>query len=333
MRTSLHVAAPRLRPGMLIAGRWAVGDVLGRGRHSAVYRAAHAELRFQVALKVFEPAVTSSAVEQLAARERFERETRIASRVRHPNVVRVLEVGMTDDGLPFMASEIVEGESLEQRLERELLTVGQVIDLGLQALAGLEGLASKAVVHRDVRPANVMLATHAIGGLLVKICDLGLASDGEHREQRRHESEDVLGTPRYLAPEQVRSFGVDARCDLYALGAVLYEALAGRAPVRGSHPDEVLASVLRDEPLPLTRERSDCPEELAAWIARALRKRPEERFASAAAMKHALLEVARVLDAPAGPIAWSAPGVRAASQLTPWVRAVPIPIARPRAVR
>ncbi|MDQ3030987.1 MAG: serine/threonine protein kinase [Myxococcota bacterium] len=306
-----HEPAARLRPGMLIAGRWAVGDVLGRGKHAVVYRAAHADERYRVALKLFEPDCVSPREEQLAARARFEHEAKVARRVRHPNVVRVLEVGTSEDGAPFLVEEIVEGESLEQRLERELLTVPQVFDLARQSLAGLEGLAAEGIVHRDLRPANVMLGTHELGGVAVKLCDLGLARDADDPpDDVRHASENVLGSPKYLAPEQVRSFGVDARCDLYALGAVMYEALAGRAPVRGSHPDEILASILSDEPLPLQSERADCPLELESLISKALAKRPEDRFPSASEMAGALRDLARALSVPSGMVAWKAPGVR-----------------------
>lgn len=325
-----------LRPGTLVAGRWAIGDVLGRGAHAVVYRAAHAERRHVVALKHFEPGGAyrpaygtesgDGAEESARERARFAREARLASRVRHPNLVRVLELGESERGAPFLVSELVVGETLAERLARGVLGVEEAIEVGRQALAALAALADAGIVHRDVRPANLVLARAAGGGVVVKLCDLGQGCERAARRARaaRARGEGSLrveGSPAYLAPEQVRSFGVDARADVYALGAVLYECLTGRAPVRGSHPDEILASVLRDAPMPIRDERSDCPAELERVIARALAKRPEDRWSSAAEMERALRAVAwrlgwTVRVEPVEDDRRGAPGARAAAAAT-----------------
>lgn len=302
-----EAATTRLRPGMVIAGCWAVEDVLGRGRHAVVYRAEHVVLRYGVAIKMFEPHTSSSDEERANARESFHHEARVARRVHHPNVVRVLEVGATEDATPFLVTELVVGEPLDAHLERELLRVPQAIDLGIQLGAALAGLAEHGIVHQDVRPANVLLGTSALGGIAVKLCDMGLARASDDDDPI--DGACVRGSLRYLAPERVRSFGIDARTDVYGAGTSMYEALTGRPPVRGTHPDEILASILADPPLPIRDERSDCPWELEAIIRKALAKRPEDRFACAEDMRAALSALARDLAIPTGAAAWQVPGV------------------------
>jgi serine/threonine protein kinase len=215
---------------------------------------------------------------------RFAREAAVLSAIEHPGVVRYLDSGLSDEGEPFLVMEWLEGEDLGARLERGPLSVGQAVALARQVAQALDAAHRRGVVHRDLKPANVFLVRGRLRA--AKLVDFGLA---------RGEQDDgvsvpgtVLGTPAYMAPEQVRGERTDARADVYALGGLLFSCLTGRPPFRGANPVALLATVLLDAaPHPRDYEPA-VPEALDALVHRMLSKSPGKRPADGGAVLDAL---------------------------------------------
>jgi tetratricopeptide (TPR) repeat protein len=262
-------------------GRYRVVRQLGEGGMGRVLLAQDEALRREVAVKVLKRTDRSS-------RRRFLREARTAARVSHPNVCPIFEVG-EESGRPFLAMELLAGETLSSRLRRGALPPEEALDLAADVLAALGALHDAGIVHRDVKPSNVFLTPH--GGRLV---DFGLAR-ALPREVVRSlapstgqstRSGLIVGTPGYMAPEQILGHPVDARCDLFAAGAVLYEALSGRRPFEGDSAATMLSGTLYETPPPLAG--SAALEALDAPLRRALAKKAADRFTSAGEMTAAL---------------------------------------------
>jgi TOMM system kinase/cyclase fusion protein len=264
-------------------------ELLGGGGMGVVYKAKDTRLGRCVALK-FLPA---ERTRDPHAKARFMQEARAASALDHPNICTIHEVGETADGQLFLAMACYDGETLKRRLERGALPLAEAIDFGLQTARGLAKAHQQGIVHRDVKPANLMIT----GDGIVKILDFGIAKLAGATALTRAGS--MLGTPAYMSPEQAFGDAVDARTDLWSLGAVLYEMLAGRRPFRGEHEQAVLYSLLHADPEPLDRLRPETPPELSRVIGRLLAKEPRQRCQGAA-------EVIAGLQALAG----SAPGAR-----------------------
>ena len=253
-------------------GRYRVLEFLGEGGMGVVLAAEDESLRRKVALKTLKRT-------DKASRQRFLREARAAAKVSHPNLCPIFEVG-EHHGLPFLAMELLPGETLASRLRRGALTPAETLDLAEDLLAALTALHDAGIVHRDVKPSNIFLTPG------VKLVDFGLAREvpDEVASAVRTPSEltlpgVILGTPGYMAPEQILGHAIDLRADLFALGVVLYEALAGRQPFAGGSIGAALSATLYDEPPPV----GDSPE-LLAWhdvLLGALAKRPDQRFGSA----------------------------------------------------
>jgi tetratricopeptide (TPR) repeat protein len=266
-------------------GRYRVVGLVGEGGMGRVHLAEDEQLRRKVALKVLKSADHSS-------RRRFLREARAAARVSHPNLCPIYEVG-EHDGQPFIVMELLAGETLAARLHRGPLPVGEALDLALDLLEGLAALHDAGVVHRDVKPSNLFLTPH--GGRLV---DFGLAHEAPEAASFHSDSSGelttpglVVGTPGYMAPEQVLGHAVDARADLFAAGALLHEALGGRRTFGGDSAASILSATLYDDPAPLVGS----PDVVAldAPVRRALSKKAADRYASARDMAEALRAAAR----------------------------------------
>lgn len=240
-------------------------------------------------------------------RARFRREAILGARPRHRNVVAILEAGELADGSPYLVMEHIAGVELATLLdERGPLPPAAAIDLGIQLLCAVEALAEHAIVHRDIKPQNVMVARAVDGAVEVKLLDFGIvkAPWADARGALTQEGF-VLGTPHYMSPEQIRGQPLDARSDLFAVGALLYEALTGVLPIDvDSNDDDVLAAMLVREPPPLRVRAPACPPELEGVIARALAKARDARYPSAMSMAVALERVAVVHDLPRGAAAW-----------------------------
>ncbi len=268
-------------PGSI--GRYRVLRKLGEGGMGLVFEAEDDVLGRRVAVKRLKSGDESS-------RRRFWREARAAARLNHPNVCQIYEVAEDSQGL-FLAMELLVGEPLSQRLERGALPPAEAVSLGAGMLAALSALHAAGIVHRDLKPSNVYLTPHG-----ARLLDFGLARalPGELARALAGDSSDrthpdlMVGSPRYMAPEQVLGKEVDARTDVFAAGAVLYEALAGRPAFAGRTLVEVLTATLHDAPPPL--EGVAAPFE--AVVRRALAKAPADRFPSAELMAEALREAA-----------------------------------------
>ena len=262
-------------------GHYAIVRQLGEGGMGVVYAARDERLERTVAVKTM-----SSLAEDETARKRFWREARAAASVNHPNVCQIYEIG-EDAGELFIAMELLEGEALSERLRRGPLSVSETVPVGLGILAALSALHARGIIHRDLKPSNVFLTPHG-----VKLLDFGLARPdfeplGSATALTRTGM--VLGTPRYMAPEQLTGEAIDGRCDLFAAGAILFEMLAGRPAFGGSTGVEVLHATLLEQPPALTG--SPAVAAVDRVIRRALAKRSAERPASADAMAEELRAV------------------------------------------
>jgi serine/threonine protein kinase/tetratricopeptide (TPR) repeat protein len=265
---------------------YAIARKLGEGGMGVVYEARDERLERTVALKTI-----SSLASDETARKRFWREARAAASVNHPNVCQIYEIG-EDKGELFIAMELLEGESLAERLRRGPLSVSEAVPIGLGMLAALSALHARGIVHRDLKPSNVFLTPHG-----VKLLDFGLARPELERTlasaAELTRTGIVIGTPRYMAPEQVTGELVDARSDLFAAGAIMFELLAGRPAFGGTNVVEILHATLYEQPPALTG--SPAVAAVDRVIRHALAKRPAERTASADAMAEELRAV-RGLD-------------------------------------
>jgi non-specific serine/threonine protein kinase len=252
-------------------GHYAISRKLGEGGMGIVYAARDEKLERTVALKTI-----STVGDSDTARRRFWREARAAASVNHPNICQIHEIG-EDAGTLFIAMELLEGESLADRLRRGAMRVSEAMPISLGMLAALSALHSRGLIHRDLKPSNVFLTPHG-----VKLLDFGLARSESPALSATGDitrTDVVIGTPRYMAPEQAMGETVDARCDLFAAGAILFEMLAGRPAFGGRTMVDVLHATLHEQPPALTG--SPAIAAMDRVIRRALAKRPEERFASA----------------------------------------------------
>ncbi len=283
---ALATGTSATREGPSRIGHYSITGKLGQGGMGVVYAASDDRLGRSVAVKTM-----SSLGGDDTARKRFWREAKAAASVNHPNVCQLYEIG-EDGGELFIAMELLEGETLGDRLRRGALSVAEAVPIGLGMLAALQALHARGNVHRDLKPSNVFLTPHG-----VKLLDFGLARTSDPDLAASLASSDgltrtgmVLGTPRYMAPEQVTGEALDARSDLFAAGAILFEMLAGRPAFDGKNAVEILHATIYEQPPALTGS----PAVVAACrvIRRALAKRPAERPASAEAMAEDLRGVA-----------------------------------------
>ena len=257
-------------------GPYPVRALLGEGGMGRVYLADDPLLRRPVAVKVMRPQLADHP----EARERFLREARAAAAVRSDHVVIIHHVGEAD-GAPYLAMELLEGETLEARLRREgRLSNAEVVRIGRESALGLMAAHAKGLVHRDVKPANIWLEDRPGCPARVKILDFGLAKPGE-TDVALTGSGLIAGTPQYMAPEQARGETVDARADLFALGCVLYRITTGRPPFQGPSVTAVLTAVAVDTPPPPRSLNPELPPALSHLIVRLLEKDPANRPSSA----------------------------------------------------
>jgi serine/threonine protein kinase len=287
----------RLTAGQRVS-HYEIQEKLGEGGMGAVYRAYDTELRRPVALKVLPPEYASDP----ERRERLLREARAASALNHPNIVNIYEVG-SDNGVDFIAMEFIEGKSLGDIIPAKGLPLGRALDYAGQIASGLAKAHATGVIHRDLKPGNVMLTPDG----LVKLLDFGLARRvemGEGHDTTLTMAGAILGTPAYMSPEQAQGSPVDARSDVFSFGSVLYQMVTGRRAFEKDSHISTLAAVVQEEPRPLP---SSVPRDLEKTIARCLRKDPERRFQSMADVRVALLELKEESDSGRLPEAASAP--------------------------
>ncbi len=268
-------------PSMI--GKYRIERVLGQGGMGAVYLAENVDIGRKVALKVL---LAKLAGDSDVAR-RFQREARAAAAIGHPGIVDVLDFGLSDDGEPFIVMERLDGETLGSRLQRGVLEPGEAVEIAGQVLDALAAAHAKQIVHRDLKPENVFLCERP--EKKVKILDFGISkfSDDDIVLTR---TGTVMGTPLYMSPEQARDAKIiGPATDLYAVGALLYEALAGTPPVTGTSYNEIIANILTETPPSLASRRPGLSPALVAVVEQLLTKDPAARPADAATTKQMLL--------------------------------------------
>ena len=277
-----------LRPGMKFS-RYEVIRSAGAGGMGQVYLAHDTQLRRNVALKLLTPHLTRDP----RVVRRFAQEAKAASALNHPNILTLYDFGEVD-GVYYIASEYVEGETLRQRIRKEKLGVAEAAGISAQVASALVAAHERGIVHRDIKPANLMVRNDGI----VKLLDFGIAKLSDEAGSRRggdtvqsvSDAGAVLGTVRYMSPEQARGQVVDARSDLFSLGVVMYEMVTGQAPFQGETTSDVIAEILKSEPVPLTTAVPGLSPQFEAIVERAIRKNRDERYQSAAEMLHDLEE-------------------------------------------
>jgi serine/threonine-protein kinase len=270
--------------GTLLAGRFRIERLLGRGGMGEVYEAVQLDLSRRVAIKVL-PAEAGDL-------HAIEREARAAARLAHPHIVQVTDfVGVREgeDGVPFFVMELLEGESLAERLARERrLAPSRAALVAVQVLSALAAAHAAGIVHRDVKPANIFLERTAATHDFVKLLDFGIARLSTGAGPTSLRSGALVGTPAYMAPEQITAEGVSERTDLYAVGVCLYEMLAGGSPFTATNVPALLTKICEQAPKPI----DGIDATLGAIVLRAMAKRPEDRWASAEEMRVALVPFA-----------------------------------------
>jgi TolB-like protein len=269
--------------GQTLAGRYRVLSLVGVGGMGRVYLAEDAELGRRVALKLLPEHLTHDAEQA----RRFRQEARAASALNHPNILTVHDITEAD-GISVIASEYIEGETLRERLSRGPVPPTEALDISAQIASALRSAHEAGIVHRDVKPENVMLRPDGY----VKVLDFGIAKLAPPRadvakDNKQNGSEIkthpglIMGTHRYMSPEQARGQEVDARADVWSLGCVLYEMLAGDPPFTGETTSDVMAAVLKTAPKPLAQITTGTPVELQRIVRKCLEKDREERYPAA----------------------------------------------------
>jgi len=274
---SQPTAGMSIRPTIRLIGP------LGSGGMGWVWLAEHLALKTQVVVKF----LAAELVEDTASRARFAREAAAAAQVKSPHVVQMLDHGVTDEGLPFIVMEHLEGHDLKQELRKNVLAPTQVASIVEQVARALERAHARGIIHRDVKPGNIFLCD--VGGHepFVKLLDFGIAKSGEPNTTVTSTGE-LVGTPVYMSPEQLRGTELDHRTDLWSLGMAAFHAFTGRLPFDGDLAVNVALKILND-PLPVpSTVRSALGPDIDAWFAKACARDPADRFDSARQLADAL---------------------------------------------
>lgn len=306
--TAGGVSESGLSAGTILSGRYRVLERLGAGGMGEVYAVEHLRIGRCFAAKI----LRAELARDPSTVRRFTRETREVAKLASEHVVSVVDSGTTADGVPFLVMEQLRGCNLRELLEREgPLAVPRAVGLCLDVCLGLRVAHAAGLVHRDLKPANLFVTRRDGGEELCKILDFGIArlEGGESTEHGP-----VLGTARYMAPEQLRERGeVDRRTDIYALGSILYECLAGRPPHQGERIERIVYAIMNERPRPLAELVESLPAELSSVVARAIERNPSDRFANADEFIAALSPLSRRFHTPplrsdAGEVTANLPG-------------------------
>src|SRR6266566_5415233 len=269
-----------LSPGFNLS-HYRIVSKIGAGGMGEVYLAQDTKLDRRVALKIL-PADVAAHQDRM---KRFVQEAKTASALNHPNIITIYEIEQIDS-VHFIATEFIDGETLRERVRKASMKLREVLDVAAQIASALSAAHSAGIVHRDVKPENIMLRADGI----VKVLDFGLAKLTERLQPESVDAEAatkalvqtepgiVLGTIAYMSPEQARGLAVDARTDIFSLGVVIYELVAGQAPFGGATKSDLIVALLEREPPPLARFTPEAPAELERIVMKALTKDPDERF-------------------------------------------------------
>ncbi|QUW03512.1 SUMF1/EgtB/PvdO family nonheme iron enzyme [Chloracidobacterium validum] len=301
---AIETSPPKQRPveglaiGQRFQNKYEIVRLLGVGGMGRVYEARHCELETSVAIKIMASSLSSNA----EAVERFKREAKAMARVQHPNAVRVLDSGV-EQGDCYLIMELLKGETLRERLARVgWLPLETIVRYAEQVFAVLEFMHRQNITHRDLKPDNIFLTSPEAGGEeVVKVLDFGIAKIQTSTVVNMTTEGTMMGTPRYMSPEQCRGGAIDGRADLYSLGVVLYEMCAGQPPFDGDSPLTVALKHVNEPPPPLRQFNPNISEEIAAVIHRALEKSPSDRFRTAQEFSQALLAAAKLAPKTSAP--------------------------------
>ncbi len=281
-------------------GRYEIRSLIGKGGMGEIYLAQDTELERAAALKLL-PAEVASDRQRM---QRFIQEAKAISALNHPNILTIYEVGQADSSR-FIATEFIEGETLRQHMSNGRMKLGEVLDIAAQVAAALAAAHAAGIAHRDIKPENIMLRRDGY----IKVLDFGLAKLTEHPASQSGSSGEaptlaivdtepglVMGTIKYMSPEQARGLTLDTRTDLWSLGCVFYEMITGRVPFEGATTSDVLVAILEREPVPLVQQVPDLPSELQRIVRKALRKEREERYQTAKDLALDLKNLRRELE-------------------------------------
>jgi serine/threonine protein kinase len=298
-------------------GSYHITALIGEGGMGMVYAAEHTRIR---SLRVAIKCLKRFYAEDETALARFFNEARATMAIRHSNIVEVADVGRLADGRPYLVMELLEGETLARRLTRGRISVPEAIDLARQVTSALAAAHAQGVVHRDLKPENLFLVARPPGEVQrVKILDFGVAKlrNDVPEASLQTRTGSIIGTPAYMSPEQCRGISrqTDGRADIYSLGVILYEMLAGRPPFVGEGGGDVMIMHVRDQPPPLSSVVTGVPGWLEAIIQRALAKSPADRFQRAEELEAALTGQYAAGPAPSAPES-PAPGATLSASTT-----------------
>jgi eukaryotic-like serine/threonine-protein kinase len=269
-----------------LIGRYRIDAPLGAGAMAEVYLAFDPSIQRKLAIKVLDPALRNNP----EIVRRFLAEARAAGMLSHPHIVTIHDVGEAD-GVPYIAMELLEGKPLDEILQTTpQLPIDNAVELCAQIASALSFAHGQGVIHRDAKPSNIIVGS---GSKSAKLLDFGIAriEDGPDSEAKLRSTQfgQVMGTPRYMSPEQAMGLTVDARTDLFSLGSILYEMVAGQPAFPGTGLATLAIQIAQEHPVQITSHRPDCPKGVIFIIAKLLAKRPADRFSDADAVRAALL--------------------------------------------
>ncbi|HNH82384.1 MAG TPA: bifunctional serine/threonine-protein kinase/formylglycine-generating enzyme family protein [Acidobacteriota bacterium] len=266
--------------GTVFEGKYQILAKLGEGGMGVVYRAHHVHMDVDVAIKFLHHNLT----EDPSILERFKREARAAVRINHPNATTVMDFGVLPDNTAYLVMEYLEGESLRDRIYRHTMTAAEAIEILSETCGAVDAAHKRGVIHRDLKPDNIFLKREADGKEIVKVLDFGIAKlrdKGEASHASLTEAGMLIGTPHYMSPEQCHGLELDPRSDVYSLGVIAYELLAGELPFSAPTSLGIVLKHINEEPRPLFIVNPNIPRELEKVVLRALSKRPDNRPATA----------------------------------------------------